>query len=69
MSRFILTFDYDHKDDVMKALKKVQGVKVNSLPRRNATVNVQTVTRTLDDETRAVKAMEDIIGVVDLRLV
>lgn len=68
MSYFIVTFDTDHKAEVMQALKAVPGVVVNGVPLANGTVRIKTVTRTLDDETSAVHAVEDIVGVIDLRL-
>lgn len=68
MSYFIVTFDTDRKTEVMQALKAVPGVVVNGVPMANGTVHIKTVTRSLDDETSAVHAVEDIFGVVDVRL-
>lgn len=68
MSHFIVTFDYDLKNEVMRTLKAVPGVIVNGVPMRDGTVKIKTATRTLDDEANAVHAVEDIHGVIDVRL-
>lgn len=67
MSYFIVTFDNERKAEVMQALKAVPGVVVNGVPMANGTVHIKTVTRTLDDESNAVHAVEDIFGVIDVR--
>ncbi|MCA8915228.1 MAG: hypothetical protein KDB90_07440 [Planctomycetes bacterium] len=67
MSYFIVTFDTEVKNEVLKALKSVPGVAINGVPLANGTVHVKTVTRSLDDESAAVHAMEDIFGVIDVR--
>lgn len=67
MSYFIVTFDTEVKNEVLKALKAVPGVAINGVPLANGTVHVKTVTRSLDDESAAVHAMEDIFGVIDVR--
>jgi len=67
MSYFIVTFDTERKAEVMQALKAVPGVVVNGVPKANGTVHIKTVTRTLDDESNAVHAVEDIFGVIDVR--
>ena len=67
MSYFIVTFDTEVKNEVMQALKAVPGVVVNGVPMANGTVHIKTVTRTLDDESNAVHAVEDIFGVIDVR--
>ncbi|MEE9312648.1 MAG: hypothetical protein V3V10_09590 [Planctomycetota bacterium] len=69
MSNFILTFDWEEKATVMKALKKVPGIKITSIPRRNGTLNLKTTTKNLGDETNAIKTVEDLVGVMDLTLV
>ena len=68
MSHFIVTFDTDFKREVMHAIKAVPGVRIMGQAMANGTVRIQTVTRTLDDESNAVHAVEDIHGVVDVRL-
>jgi len=68
MSHFIVTFDTDLKKEVMQTLKAVPGVKITGNPLANGTVRIQTITRSLDDEANAVHAVEDIHGVVDVRL-
>lgn len=68
MSRFILTFDVDRQQEVIKAVKAVPGVMLAGIPQADGTVIVRTTTRTLDDETIAVRNIEDIQGVIDLRL-
>ena len=69
MSHFIVTFDYDAKQEVMSALKAISGVQINGVPMRNGTVVVKTVTRDLDSETSAIHAMEDIFGVLDVKFI
>jgi hypothetical protein len=68
MSHFVVTFDTDFKQEVMQMLKAVPGVRIMGLAMANGTVRIQTLTRTLDDESNAVHAVEDIHGVVDVRL-
>jgi hypothetical protein len=68
MSHFIVTFDTDLQHEVIKTLKAVQGVVVTSRPSADGTLRIKTTTRTLDDETAAVHAVEDIFGVTDVRL-
>ena len=68
MSHFIVTFDTDFTKEVMQTLKAVPGVKILGQAQANGTVRIQTVTRALDDEANAVHAVEDIHGVVDVRL-
>jgi hypothetical protein len=68
MSHFIVTFDTDYSRDVLEAIKAVPGVKLTGKPSANGTLRIQTVTRSLDDEASAVHAVEDIHGVVDVRL-
>ena len=68
MSHFIVSFDYDLKSEVMEQLKAVPGVAINGIPMRDGTIKVKTVTRTLDDEANAVHAIEDIHGIIDVRL-
>lgn len=68
MSHFIVSFDYDLRGEVMDVLKAVPGVAVNGVPLRNGTVRVVTTTRDLDSEAAAVHAIEDIQGVIDVRL-
>jgi nitrate reductase NapAB chaperone NapD len=68
LSRFIVTFDTNQKKEVVQAMKAVPGVKVTGQFMANGTVRIETVTRTLDDESNAVHAVEDIHGVLDVRL-
>lgn len=68
MSRFMLTFDIDRQNEVIKAVKALPGVMLAGIPQADGTVIVRTTTRTLDDETIAVRGIEDIQGVIDLRL-
>lgn len=68
MSRFILTFDIDRQKEVIKAVKALPGVMLAGIPQADGTVIVRTTTRTLDDETIAIRNIEDIQGVIDLRL-
>ncbi|MBX3475167.1 MAG: hypothetical protein KF754_12345 [Planctomycetes bacterium] len=69
MSRFLLAFDIEQQKEVLKALKSVRGVVVAGTPQADGTVVIRTVTRNLDDETSAVRSVEDIPGVIDLRLI
>lgn len=68
MSRFMLTFDVDRQKEVIKAVKALPGVMLAGIPQADGTVIVRTTTRTLDDETIAIRNIEDIQGVIDLRL-
>lgn len=68
MSDFILAYDRDLERDVLAALKDIPGVRVAGKPQADGTVRIKTVTRSLDDESAAVHAVEDIPGVIDLRL-
>lgn len=68
MSRFLLAFDIDRQKDVLAAVRGVRGVQVAGMPQADGTVVVRTTTRSLDDETMAIRSLEDIPGVLDLRL-
>lgn len=68
MSRFIVSFDEEFKDRVMKELKYIPGIAITGIPKRDGTVTIRTTTKTLDDEANAVHSVEDIEGVVDVRL-
>jgi nitrate reductase NapAB chaperone NapD len=68
VSHFIVTFDTDYKKEVVDAIKAVPGVKLTGRAEANGTLRIQTITRSLDDESNAVHAVEDIHGVVDVRL-
>jgi nitrate reductase NapAB chaperone NapD len=68
VSHFIVTFDTDYKKEVVDAIKAVPGVKLTGSAEANGTLRIQTITRSLDDESNAVHAVEDIHGVVDVRL-
>ena len=68
MSRFMLTFDVDRQQEGIKAVKPLPGVMLAGIPQADGTVIVRTTTRTLDDETIAIRNIEDIQGVIDLRL-
>jgi copper chaperone CopZ len=68
VSRFIVAYDIDLQNEVISALKAVPGVVVTGKPLADGTVTVKTTTRTLDDEAAAVHAMEDVHGVIDVRL-
>ena len=69
MSHFIVTFDYDLMSEVMDTLKTIPNVAVTSKPLRNGTVKIKTNTRDLDAESRAIHAIEDIPGILDVRLI
>lgn len=69
MSHFIVTYDYDFKDDVLDAIASVPSVVVSGRALRNGTVKIKTTTRDLDAEANAVHAIEDIQGVLDVRLI
>ena len=68
MSRFLLAFDVEQKVGVMAALKRVRGIVVAGIPQADGTIVIRTTTRTLDDETSAIRSVEEIPGVIDLRL-
>jgi len=68
MSRFLLAFDVELKKEVLAQLRHVHGVAVAGIPQADGTLVIRTLTRTLDDETSAIRAVEEIPGVIDLRL-
>ncbi|MCC7510725.1 MAG: hypothetical protein IT464_15285 [Planctomycetes bacterium] len=68
MSNFILAFNIEQKKEVLDALAEVTGIVVSGRPQADGTIRIRTVTRNLDDESAAVHAVEDIPGVIDLRL-
>jgi hypothetical protein len=68
MSRFVLAFDIEQKGDVMARLKRVPGIVVAGIPQADGPVIIRTTTRKLDDETLAIRGVEEIPGVIDLRL-
>jgi nitrate reductase NapAB chaperone NapD len=69
MSKLIVAFDIDRQADVMAAIRGIKGVHVEGRPRADGTVTVSTNFRSLDDESAAVHAIEDIHGVIDVRLI
>jgi nitrate reductase NapAB chaperone NapD len=68
MSDFIVTFDTSMQREVLDELKRIRGVVVAGKPQRNGTLKVRTSTRHLDDETEALRSIEDIPGIIDVRL-
>lgn len=68
MSQFIVSFDTDLRDEIVKAIRAVPGVVLAGSPQADGTIRIKTVTRSLDDESNAVHAVEDIYGVSDVRL-
>jgi hypothetical protein len=68
MSRLLVAFDIDLQHEVIAAIKQLPGVALDGRPQADGTVQVRTTTRHLDDETAAVHALEDVNGVIDVRL-
>jgi nitrate reductase NapAB chaperone NapD len=68
MSDLIVSFDNFLEKEVLESLRAVRGISVTGKPQRNGTIRVRTVTRHLDDETDAIREVEDIPGVLDVRL-
>jgi hypothetical protein len=68
MSNFVVAFDIDLQSAVIAAIRKVPGVVLDGAPQADGTVRIRTNTRHLDDEAAAVHAIEDIHGVIDVRL-
>lgn len=68
MSDFLITFDTSMQREVLDELKALRGVLITGKPQRNGTLKVRTTTRHLDDETEALRAIEDIPGIIDVRL-
>lgn len=68
MSNFIVTYDVTMQREVLNELKAVRRVIITGKPQRNGTVTVRTNTRHLDDETEALRSIEDIPGILDVRL-
>lgn len=68
MSSFVVAYDIDQQTDVLKKLRQVAGASVTGAPQADGTITIRTTTRSLDDETAVLRAIEDIPGVIDLRL-
>jgi nitrate reductase NapAB chaperone NapD len=68
MSEFLVAFDNEQRKDVLSELRKVEGVRVTGAPAADGTVRIRTITRSLDDESSAIHAVEVIPGVMDVRL-
>jgi nitrate reductase NapAB chaperone NapD len=68
MSDLIVSFDNFLQKEVLEELWTLRGIVVSGKPQRNGTIKVRTVTRHLDDETEAIRSIEDIPGVIDVRL-
>ncbi|MCC6573806.1 MAG: hypothetical protein IT462_08445 [Planctomycetes bacterium] len=69
MSTFIVAFDIEKKDYVIGVIRQMKGVTLASKPAADGTVRVRTKLPTLDAEADTVHAIEDIDGVLDLRLI
>lgn len=67
MTQFLLAFDTDYKASVLELLRSIQGVRMQDAPGANGTVRVEIKRQTLDDETTAIREIEAIPGVIDLR--
>ncbi len=68
MSDLIVSFDNFLQKEVLEELRTLRGIVVAGKPQRNGTVKIRTTTRHLDDETEAIRSIEDIPGVIDVRL-
>ncbi|CAG0973239.1 hypothetical protein PLCT2_01476 [Planctomycetaceae bacterium] len=68
MTQFLLAFDTDYKASVLELLRSIQGVRLQGAPGANGTVRIEVKRQTLDDETTALREIEGIPGVIDLRL-
>lgn len=68
MSHFVLAFDVEQRKEVLAKLHKARGIVVTGIPKADGTITIRTATRHLDDETEAIRSVEDIPGVIDLRL-
>lgn len=68
MSNFLLAYDIDLQDEVLKAVRAIKGVALTGIPQADGTVTLRLKTRTLDEETSLIRVLEEIHGVVDLRL-
>lgn len=69
MSDFIVSFDTDKQDHVLGLLRQMKGITLTSKPAADGTVRMRTKFPTLDAEADAVHAVEDIDGVLDVRLI
>jgi hypothetical protein len=67
MTLFLLAFDTDYKASVIELVKAVKGVQFLDKPGANGTVKIEIKRQTLDEETTAIREIEDVPGVIDLR--
>lgn len=68
MSNFIVTFDTSMQREVLAELKALRRVIITGKPQRNGTLQIRINTRHLDDETEALRSIEEIPGIIDIRL-
>ncbi len=69
MSNLLVAFDNDKRDYVIGVIKQMKGITLATKPAADGTVRIRTKFPTLDAESEAVHAIEDIDGVVDVRLI
>lgn len=69
MSNFIVTYDVEKQEHVVGLLREMKGITLAGKPAADGTVRVRTKFPTLDAEADAIHAIEDIEGVLDVRLI
>lgn len=68
MSHFILAYEPGHELAVLESMRRVPGITLISADPLDCTLRLRTTTRSLDEESEAIHAVEEIRGVIDLRL-
>ena len=68
MSLFILAYERRHERAVLESMLRVPGIALISTDPLDCTLRLRTTTRSLDEESEAIHAVEEIRGVIDLRL-
>jgi nitrate reductase NapAB chaperone NapD len=68
MTQFIVSFDTDYKESVIELLNEVESVRLLSKPGADGTMRIEIRAANLDEETTAIRSIEDIPGVLDLRM-
>ena len=68
MTQFLLSFDTDYKASVLELLRAAKGVRLVSAPAADGTVRIEIKAPNLDDETTLLRSVEEIPGVLDVRV-
>ncbi|KAA0212075.1 hypothetical protein EDM80_10510 [bacterium] len=68
MTQFLLSFDTDYRASVLELLRATKGVRLVSAPAADGTVRIEIKAPNLDDETTLLRSVEEIPGVLDVRV-